>query len=39
VKVMLGGVPVLTAGSVCQCAWAGTISIGVPGQVTVSANG
>ncbi|HEY5434224.1 MAG TPA: DUF4280 domain-containing protein, partial [Candidatus Limnocylindrales bacterium] len=26
--VVLGGVPVLTAPSTCQCSWAGTISIG-----------
>jgi hypothetical protein len=38
-KVTLGGVPVLTAGSTCQCTWAGTISIGMPGQVSTQANG
>jgi hypothetical protein len=38
-KVVLGGVPVLTAPSTCQCSWAGTISIGMPGQTTVNANG
>ena len=32
------GVPVLTAGSTCQCAWTGTITIGMPGQATVDAN-
>jgi len=38
-KVVAAGVPVLTAGSTCQCAWAGTIAIGFPGQATVDANG
>ena len=38
-KVVLGGVPVLTAPSTCQCSWAGTISVEVPGQVSVNANG
>ena len=38
-KVVLAGVPVLTAGSTCQCAWTGTITIGMPGQATVDANG
>ncbi len=38
-KVVMGGVPVLTAGSTCQCTWLGTISIGMPGQVTVDAAG
>ena len=38
-KVVMGGVPVLTAGSICQCAWGGTITIGMPGQATVNANG
>ncbi len=38
-KVVLGGLPVLTAGSTCQCSFAGTITIGVPGQVLVEANG
>jgi hypothetical protein len=38
-KVVLGEVPVLTAPSTCQCSWAGTISIGMPGQTTVNANG
>lgn len=37
-KVVSAGVPVLTAGSTCQCAWAGTISIGFPGQATVNAS-
>ncbi len=36
--VMLGGVPVLTAPSTCQCSWAGTISIGMSGQTAVNAN-
>jgi len=38
-KVVLGGVPVLTAGSTCLCAWLGTITIGMPGQATGNANG
>jgi len=38
-KVVMGGVPVLTAGSTCQCAWGGTITIGMPGQVTVNTTG
>jgi len=38
-KVVLGGVPVLTAGSTCQCTWTGTIMIGMPGQATVNATG
>ena len=38
-NVVLGGVPVRTAGSTCQCAWLGTITIGMPGQATVNANG
>ena len=37
--VVLGGVPVLTAPSTCQCAWLGTISIGMPGQASVNGNG
>jgi len=38
-KVVLSGVPVLTAPSTCQCSWAGTISVGMPGQTSVNANG
>lgn len=39
VKVVLRGLPVLTVGSTCQCSWAGTITIGVPGQLTVNTTG
>jgi hypothetical protein len=35
-KVTAGGVPVLTSGSTCICAWGGQISIVQPGQVKVS---
>ncbi len=38
-KVVMSGVPVLTAGSTCQCTWGGTITIGMPGQATVNASG
>jgi hypothetical protein len=38
-KVVMSGVPVLTLGSTCQCAFAGTISIGVAGQATVNTTG
>jgi hypothetical protein len=34
--VTIGGIPALTSDSVCACAWAGTITISDPGQVTVS---
>ena len=35
-KVIIGGQPALTLGCSCQCAFAGTINIVNPGQVTVS---
>jgi len=35
-KVTLGGVAALTPSSTCQCAWAGLITITMPGQTTVS---
>ena len=35
--VQVGGRPVLTSMSTCQCAYGGLISISVPGQVTVQA--
>jgi hypothetical protein len=31
----LGGIPVLTDPSTCQCTWAGQISIVTPGQQTI----
>ncbi len=31
--VLMGGMPVLNNTSTCQCLWAGTISIVMPGQV------
>ena len=33
--VLIGGVPALTQGSVCVCAFGGSISVLVPGQMTV----
>lgn len=35
-KVTLGGVAALTPSCTCQCAWAGVITITMPGQTTVS---
>lgn len=36
--VTAGGVAVLTAPCMCQCAWGGVITISSPGQTTVSSN-
>jgi hypothetical protein len=33
--MLVGGIPVLTDPSSCQCAWAGQISIVLPGQQTI----
>lgn len=35
-KVLIGGQPALTLGCTCQCAYAGTINIVNPGQVSLS---
>lgn len=35
--VLVGGVPALTLGSVCMCAWEGVISITEPGQFSATA--
>lgn len=32
-QTMIGGVPALTAGATCQCAWGGVITIMFPGSV------
>jgi uncharacterized Zn-binding protein involved in type VI secretion len=32
-KTTIGGIPALTQGSTCQCAWGGVIEILVPGAV------
>lgn len=32
-KTMIGGAPALTAGSLCNCAWGGVITIGFPGSI------
>ena len=37
--VTIGGNPALTADSTCMCAWAGTITISMPGQMTVMVAG
>ncbi|HLY83036.1 MAG TPA: DUF4280 domain-containing protein [Acidimicrobiales bacterium] len=34
-SVMVAGTPALTATCTCQCAWAGQITITMPGQMTV----
>lgn len=36
-KTMVGGLPVLTAGSTCLCMWGGVISISFPGSVKTMA--
>jgi hypothetical protein len=32
-RTQIGGSPALTAGSLCNCAWGGVITIGFPGAV------
>jgi len=34
----IGGVPALTAGSTCMCAWGGVITIANPGSVKTTSN-
>ena len=36
-KVLVNGVPALTATSTCQCMWGGVISVVSPGQMTTMA--
>jgi uncharacterized Zn-binding protein involved in type VI secretion len=38
VRTTLGGIPALTAGSMCTCAWAGIIQILQPGALRTQAN-
>lgn len=33
--VLVGGLPALVSTDMCNCTWAGTISISMPGQMTV----
>jgi uncharacterized Zn-binding protein involved in type VI secretion len=35
-KVRVGGIPALTSGSTCTCAWGGSIAIAQAGQVKVT---
>jgi hypothetical protein len=35
-KVKIGGVPALDNTSTCQCAWGGVVTVGSPGQMTVT---
>jgi hypothetical protein len=37
-KTTIGSMPALTDASTCQCTWAGTISVTMPGQMTVDVN-
>lgn len=38
IRTTLGGTPALTAGSICNCAWGGVITILQPGAVRTQAN-
>jgi uncharacterized Zn-binding protein involved in type VI secretion len=37
-KTMIGGIPALVAGSMCNCAFGGVVTIGMPGAVKTQAN-
>lgn len=37
-KTMIGGKPALTAGSMCNCAWGGVITMSFPGAVRTQSN-
>lgn len=32
-RTKIGGMPALTAGSICNCSWGGVVTIGFPGSV------
>lgn len=38
VRTLVGGVPALTEGATCQCAWGGVIELLVPGAIRTESN-